>query len=498
MLTCKNCNALFKPKPGQAAVASGLVLCPTCEARFAGDEGAPAAAAPAAAPRRAGTTSSATRPAAAPAGRASGVSAGRASSAGGKRAARERDAAPTDEALNPEAKFGLKIAIPLLIVAACVIGYAVVKNNERAAEEEAYAQKVTRFIADFRAMDLNDPTKAAEAIARAKAEYEAWSGATTEGEVRSLLNKAEASVRRGAEQKETRDALAAVESALQNASKLKAEELAEVKQKINRLEFEIQSLGDKGAVDRLTAAKKSIGQVYAEALYNDAKSMGSSGAAGVAALLKFKKAEDEALNLYSDARKANDEAGSAQSLELYKKIIADSDTVAATAYDAAAIKAVAARDLLANSEVSNWAPTEVEGFSHAIKGGALTIVGPDKSAKKRALMAIGDSEKWRDFVIDMVVQRSEGSVTFCCRLGKDYDANTPQFTLDQEALPTDKSMHATITCIGGKLQFQLEGSPNPNVDIDLAYTYSRKGAFAIMVPAGARIKFTTLTARVLR
>ncbi len=516
MLTCENCGTLFKQKP-DAEVASSRILCADCTEKRRRDKEAakrnaaggaqkpqptaavaeppkPKAAAPA--PARA------ERPAAkrAEPEQRRGERAHRDDRAGneGRRVPHRREPKPL---LNTASKIGLVIA--LFVTLGCV-GVWVYRNMKVAAQEKEakdYKAKIDGFIKEMRALDMAKPSDAQTLIARYNADRELWSGTEISGEMSNLAARAKATLERDMEVSEIQKALLEVETLGRDAILQPLPALVEIRRKIDRLESKVGALPDGEA--RLKAIRKSVNQTYAQKLQSDAKGFATQNPTDDKGILeKYKNAEDEIRALLEKA--ANDKDAAAQSSfeTIFQQTIAESDGYCKQFFTDAKIAAAPRRDLLADAVKQDWNCTdELAGFSHATNGGVMTLIGPDESKgqKVKAVMTVGDKEKWRDFVVDMVITRGAGTLLTGYRVGRNVDQTVPTFLIpDDSKFPADQAVHVTASMIGSKLLVKTEGNDVPLLDWDIPWTMQRRGAFGLIVPTGAQMRITKLEVRVLR
>jgi hypothetical protein len=217
---------------------------------------------------------------------------------------------------------------------------------------------------------------------------------------------------------------------------------------------------------------------------------------GIAALERFKKAEDEILKMIGKLEKG-DTASKDKLVGIYSNVIRESDAIVAKTFTPEVIAAAPVRNLLSLDRKEWNATEEVSGFSFRIANGQLVVIGPDKG---RAIMSIGDKEQWRDYVIEAELELASGNVQACLRLGATADNFTPTLFLDERAAPPNKTVKLIASVIGSKLNARagdMEASFEFHVE-DLKPANSRVGSFGLVVPPGCQLRFTKLGVKVLR
>ena len=218
---------------------------------------------------------------------------------------------------------------------------------------------------------------------------------------------------------------------------------------------------------------------------------------------RYQTAEDELKTMLDLAfREKNDEKKNFYS-PLYKRVIEQSDRFTEQVFTTEASEKLPWVDCLAGAKVADWSPTTTKGFAHRVENGTLSLVGPDASANAKAIIAIGDREQWRSLVVDMEFTLEQGGVQLCFHLGKSPNQNTVYFDLNTEGdnkealLQPGKVYKLKVSILGSEFKARYaDDTPRPYVDT-LDWTKSRKGAIGILVPPGARIKFTRFMVREL-
>jgi hypothetical protein len=127
----------------------------------------------------------------------------------------------------------------------------------------------------------------------------------------------------------------------------------------------------------------------------------------------------------------------------------------------------------------------------------LTLTGPDADANKMAVISIGDREQWRNFVLDIEFTIEKQGVDFHLHLGGSTGPNTQQFYLWGEGkdatLSLGQTYRARASMLGSKFRLVYVDDQNdvpPPVESSVSWTINRKGAIGLVVPPGARVKFS--------
>lgn len=509
MLTCENCGVVFK-QPGTQEVVSARVLCPECvekrrleKAKRAEGQKAPMAAAASAPPRSA--------PAARPA--APARTAAKASAARSRREVveEEEDEAPRGRrgrrggggggggrsAADQAVRIGFMIAGAFILIAIGVFAYTSNTKQKREAEFAAHQKAVDDFAAEMRAYDSNNPADAEKIRERADKEQALWTPEPIANEITTLIAKATATLTAAKENEQTIKALEEIEQTLAMAENKTSDDLSELRRRIERASVKAEFAG-KSIVDRFKAAKRNSADAFLKKLTEEARAFVAANPAATGdALTRYKKAEDEITNLYEKVGTGADKDDEAKAAyaQMLKEIYSESNAICARAFTDAAVSQVPLRDLIQDK---TWTASTVKGFDYAPVNGALKIIGPDAGTKSRGVMSIGDQEVWRDFVIDMTIERSKGKLELFFRAGKNLDGTVLSYLLNEKNVPANTPTHLVASVIGGRFKITIDGAEAPVVEMDVPPAMRRKGAFALAISPETEVTITKLGARVLR
>ncbi len=558
MATCEHCGATFEQPSGPVEVTSTRVLCPACEsvrraekaARVAGRQQAQASHGsdrlpPASPARRLGgvhrtapaqaapVPASTPRPRASAPPRANAAQASAANVDGEARAqparVRARPGAPQPASAKPargkreqhsdDVERGKKLlrqqesritvvgwAVAFLLTGAAGTALYLVKQkkDQQTAAEEARRQQVNDFFEDLKALDITTDEGARAAILLIDDNPDVWKDEPIDADVTSKRAKAQLNLGISHDRTLLRGRLDAILSALEDPESLSAEYLAKQRREIDSLELDgkLDLLGGEN-IARLGAAKASATRVYAAKTLEEAKAAAKGDPAkGREALAKLSIAEEEIQRIFDKSIKANDKEAKDYYEGLYREAIKTSDALCAQVFTPEEIARAPWIDLLSGDWVQKWKRAEVKGFNHRIENGVLHATGPDADTGAKGVLAIGQGEKWRDFVLDLEFTLAKGSLDLNFRVSQQPDVTTEAFEIatdGEDAVLAGEVYNAEISLIGSQLVYREQDA----VDVspytkELSWTKSRWGALCLVIPDGTELKLSRLRIRVLR
>jgi hypothetical protein len=474
-----------------------------------------AAPRPASAPRPAAAARPASSAGAAPAGAAPVKRVARPATAAAKPAKvdhheeheeQRRRIVAAKEGLDPVTKYGMIGAGALAIIVAIAVFVIKGKKDEERQQFEAYERRVSEIHKKLTDLDVNKLGDATQAIELAESTRKDWQDHEKGRDIDLLLVRAKGKIEADKEQRATKDRFTEIEKKLGDGASLTPEAVKDLRRQLEELEVKLSTIGPE-MLARYQIARGSADRTYAQRLVDDAIafSAANAGENQRLALQRFQTAEDELKALVD--RAYNDKNKELQDFysPLYKQAIEESDKLVSTLFTPMAIERIQPVDCLAGGKIGEWNPSQAKGFSHRIDKGTLQIVGPDADAGRNAVISIGDREQWRNFVLDVEFQVDAGNVEMYFRLGKNPNLNTPQYILkttgDLAEIRTGRSYRARISIIGSKFIVKFaddQADPPDTKDEDLTWVRSRKGAIGLLIPPGARLKFTKFLVRELR
>jgi hypothetical protein len=512
MAICETCGAKYRPTPEA----------PECPACAAGTEPAPAPR-PAAAPRPAGAAprpAAAARPAAAPAPRAAASAA--------PAAPRARPAAPPPPPpapvvrhaahghaahgqphamrLDKNTKIGFAIVGGLAVVTLIVVLTIKGKKSDERRVEQDQAQAVATLMASIRSLtgDLNEKnSRDVIDLVKSKKDVLKWANNDDRREADQAVNRATSAI----ENAKQRDELLGRWDVLQKkmaSPSLSDEEIKDCQRELNEIDVQKSILGGEKE-KQVTETMKTAAHLFAQKAFDNAKTVADANKDNPRnAMRKAALAEDQIadqVNKWYRQKQSKDPAAETELAfyePLYKQAIELSDSLANAmvgARSATEVMDPPFKDMLGPEQAKNWNPTNAKGFSWKIDAGTLNIIGPDEGEKQQAILAIGDREQWRNFMLEFEVTIDKGTCDLYFRLGKNPNSNTPSYHLttqgDKSPLPAGQATKLRVAIVGSKRQIRLMGDAGGEiVNDELPWTKTRKGAIGIVIPPGARLKFT--------
>lgn len=393
----------------------------------------------------------------------------------------------------------------LALVMAGVAGSAVyvmkTRQNAQAAARQAHDDEVKALWAQMEGFDISSDDGAQQMILLADAQRELWQGEAIEGDVTNRRAKAAKNLEISAERKSLRDRLAAIETALQDPEALSSEQLAEQRRNIEELEpaARVELVGAE-YLSKLGSLSTNASRVFATKLLDEAKTAGRADPSRESLAL-FSRTEAELQRLFDKSHKQDQESKSFYE-GLYREVIKSSDALCAVVFTPEVIEKTPWTDLLNGEWATKWQSAEVKGFQHSFERGVLTITGPDADTNKMGVLAVGLTEKWRDFVLDVEFEIAKGNVTFDYRMQVEQPDNAYGYVVDTEGdgavLPNEKYT-VEMSLIGSTFVYREEASlENAPYTQEVGWTKSRAGALRLVIPDGTEIKISRLRIRILR
>jgi hypothetical protein len=286
---------------------------------------------------------------------------------------------------------------------------------------------------------------------------------------------------------------------------LTPEEMRDCRRELAELDAQKALLGD-DQEQQVVELTRKVPRVFARRMLDDAKATAAANPdLPRAAIRKAAIAEDtlgDSLRKWCRRKPAADPDAAAEIAfyePLYKEAIELSDSLVQAAFGpqigATTTTGLPWKDELSSDLVKNWNATNTKGFTWRIEDGALEIVGPDPDERVQALLAIGDREQWRHFLLEFEVTIEQGSCDLYFRLGKSPNPNTPSYRLattgDGCALAPGTSTRMRVALLGSRMTVSLLGDDGGVIEDDLLpWTKTRKGAIGLVIPPGAKLRFT--------
>jgi hypothetical protein len=396
------------------------------------------------------------------------------------------------------------IACGVLAVVAGGVWFKI--NMQKQAEQDAetaHQKLIDDFAAKMRKFDLNVEAQAEEAIKTADGD-KIWKDADPKisGEIGGIVNKARANLDLLKDKRELADRLTNAEIVVRDAATKPPDELAKVRRTLEDLDGKGEMMGD-DFKKRVATARTTADRAYVTRLHDEAKAQAGQGAGNArVALTAYTKAEEEVLKLFEKSIKSKSKDLEEFFKGHYLDIIKESDALCAILFTPEAIEKTPWTDLLSEDQKKHW-QHESGGFKGwRLEGGVLQATGPDAGTGKVALMANPETAGWRDFQMEIEFTAVKGSPTFCFRLLRRVDRQTPQYQVDagpKGSFKTGQPYTAIATIVGSKYSITWNASDiTPYGPEDMRWDMSRKGAFGITLPEDSEIKVTRCRIRELR
>jgi hypothetical protein len=420
---------------------------------------------------------------------------------------REHHASPAPKPLLDQAtKIGFAVVGGLAVIVLIVVYVVSEKKAKEKAAADAYEKSVTDLRDQLVAVDVNDEAAVGNMIQTAKDKEGLWKQHALAPEIQALVAKQVTSLEKSKERKDVVAKFTRVEEGLKNSDNMTADKVKEQRRLLDELELKIDLAGPEFRT-RYDASRKAADNLYATRLVEDAVAIEKQNPDNPrTALVKFQLAEDELRTLYDKSIKEKKNELKDFYEPLYKRAIEASDRLATALFTTEVIEKLPWTDCLSGQRASEWNPTQVKGFSGKVENNALWLTGPDKDAGRYALIAIGDREQWRNFVLDLEFTIEKGDLDMYFRLGRQPSAATEMVALHTEGtkdrtLKAGKTYRAKASMIGSHFifRFQDEDMDTPPEFIDdLPWQRTRKGAIGLLVPPDTRARFTRFKVRELR
>ena len=409
-----------------------------------------------------------------------------------------------------QAREGKVMKIAWIVCAVLVVaagGFAFAAKSKREATAAAAAEKRQRLDA-FAEKMLEFDVKTEEGAKKAIDYAEEMKGIGWEDDARagrdagSVLTKAKMSLQKLEDEKQQKDRLATVESALRDAASKPVDELLKARRTISSLE----ELGDAYGTDfaaRVKGARGQIDQAVLKRLFEEAASLaktsGESPEKMRAALAAYTKAEDEATAVLDRVMRQKDEDAKQFYTKEYRAIVDESNAFVTSVFTPEVIERTPWTDLLSPDQKPNWQEYGNGGFR--LEKGVLEVAGPPAGSTAHGLIDIPSTGGYRDFVIDMEFTLTKGHVDWLFRLGRRVDNTVESFPTSiggEAAIQPGTSYRMEAKYIGGKLNVALYPEDVPSLEVESGWTKMRKGAFGAQIKEGVELKITRLKIKLLR
>lgn len=407
--------------------------------------------------------------------------------------------------LDKSTKVGLGVAGGFAVVVLIVVFVVMNKKADERKARDAYEREIGDLHAQLVALDVNDEAGAQQLLELAEAKEARWKGHELAKDIQALVSKATTSLETGKSRREVLTAFTEIEETLKNSEGISPETVKDMRRRLDELEVKV-SLGGPELLARFSLARGTVDKVYATRLLDDARAFDTANPDNARLTLsRYQVAEDEIKTLLDRAFHDRNDELKAYYTPLYQQAIGESDRLVNAIFTAEGDKKLPSTDCLSSEQAKNWNPSGVKGFSHRVENGVLQLVGPDADAGQSAVISIGDREQWRHYIVDLELVVEKGNPEIYFRLGRSPNANTLSYILDSEGEGADiqvgKTYQAKASVLGSKFIFRFAGEDldtPPVYEETASWAKNRKGAIGLLIPPGARIRFTKFLVRELR
>jgi hypothetical protein len=403
--------------------------------------------------------------------------------------------------LDKTTKIGLIIALVVLgLGAGAFFIVRGIKNDEKRADDEVKSRQ-QQLLTAMKGLDLATLDGAQRAIGVSDGSKETWVGTEIAGEVNSIRAKAGAFIQSEQEKRDYFDNLATLEAAARDPGSKSAQELRDISRRAETLALTAQGYGA-DAVTRITGLRNQLQQSIGLRVKTEAVQFADQNATTDprGAMLKLSTAEDDIRRMWEQAHKDKNDTQKTLLESYLGELIKRTDDIATVFFTDAEVAKSPWKDLLLSDAATEWKAANVKGFSYKVENGQLIVIGPDESAKARAVLSIGDKQKWRDFVIDGEFVLESGVFTLAFRLGATPNANTDTFEVrtEENGIEAGKPYAFTYKVVGSNAEMVWKDDVLPKSDRLLSWYANRSGAFGLVIEKGTKLRFTRLRIRELR
>lgn len=386
----------------------------------------------------------------------------------------------------------------LALAAAFFVYNSVSTQNARKEAAAAFERKLDDTLKTMK--DGRDPMKEADAkwLLEKGQELQAdWKGTRVEGPIRDVLRRAQNTVDQATERNELANRMSTLENQANNPAPLTLEQVKQARRTAGDLIDKSSLMGDEFK-SKAEQARDRLDRAYFDKLIADAKAKGATREA----LATMTLTEIEVNNALNTASRGKNAERKKIYEDLFKQVIADSDTLAKSVFTQEAIDKEPWKDALSGDQEKKWQKPGVEGFQ--IINGELQAVGPKKGSGKNGIISIGDSEMLRDFVAEIEFIPVRGNFRFYQRLYQRADNSVPQFDVSTSGndapFKPGQAYTVKLSFIGSKLHVEMPDTDITGLPIDeeVSWTKQRFGALGIEMYEDSEIKITKMRFKELR
>ena len=402
-------------------------------------------------------------------------------------------------------KIGLGIAGGLLVIVGIVVVVVKGKKDDERAAAEAHDNEVKAIFAEVdKATKSGVEAELEAAVKKADETEKTWRDHNLAADITRKRASAKTTLQANKDRRVVIDQFTKLEADLKNPAAIPPERIKDMRRQLEEMTLKISGAGIE-IEGRHALVLRSATQIYATRLAEDAKQVADTGGeAARLGLIRCATAEDELKLMMDEALRAKNTELAGSYTGLYQQTIDATNQIVAGIFTKSEIEKLPWVDCLSGGQASKWNPANAKGFSWRVDKGTLQLVGPDPDSGKDGIIAIGDAEQWRNLMVDAEFTIEKGGIDLYFRLGRNPNFQTPMFALRAEGknqkLRLGKRYRCTFTLIGHEFsaRWEEEDIDTPNSEETFDWKMNRKGAVGILVPIGARVKFTRFQVRELR
>ncbi|MSR46856.1 MAG: hypothetical protein EXS13_07320 [Planctomycetes bacterium] len=406
-------------------------------------------------------------------------------------------------------KIGFGICGGLLVIVLIVVLSVKGTKDEIRDTEEKRVVALTELVTKVELVDFGSDSSLKETFAYIEANKEIWKGSERDSAVSAVYRRVQAAIDNAKLRTEILARVDIVKQKMAAADALSPEQMRDLKRELEELDGLGTIVGDKIAKE-ISELRKTSEHIFAQQFFAYADKLASGGGEQRVALRAATFAEDQLRETWDNFRRAKNAEETAFYEPIYKSVLALTDKIAYDLFNAGPERdqldgeeSMGFKDLLSEDAKKKWNPTNTKGFSWRIEGGVMQIVGPDADTNQKAILAIGDIEQWRHYMLQMEFTLEAGNFDIFFRLGRKPNNTNPNFVINPSntdparfQFEAGKKYTLRFGVMGSRFQVKLWGDEEAVIHIeDCRWTDTRAGAIGLQIPPGCRMRVTEFKLR---